>query len=210
MAPRRGLRFGLGVLLMLGLIGIVRPWTIRPIQTAPTAAFDASSYVESSWPRVLAEAHESARDVAAVLQTSPSGASAAGRPASRQSVFVKGTGVVTSLDLESRAGQALVRVEQPGPHVTVAMQVGPVLRGTALRDAVSFIRFTDFANQSDFAAVSTALNERVLSAVLGPIDRQALSGQRVSFVGAATLRQQDTGTTLVIVPVTLGVSGGHR
>jgi predicted lipoprotein len=196
--------------LLLGLVGVLRPWTIRPIETAQKPAFDAASYVESSWPRVLAEADQTARDAATVLLTSAPGSGAADASPAQQSFFVRGTGVVSRAELESRAGQALVRIDHPGPPVTVAIQVGPVLRGTALRDAVSFIRFTDFANQSDFAAVATALNERVLSTVLGPIDRQALSGRRVSFVGAATLGRQGTGTTLAIVPVTLGVTGGDR
>ena len=72
------------------------------------------------------------------------------------------------------------------PPATVAIQVGPVLRGTALRDALGFVRFTDFVNQFDFAAVANALNERVLTTVLGPVDVRGLSGQRVSFTGAVS------------------------
>ena len=50
---------------------------------------------------------------------------------------------------------------------SATVQIGPVIRGTALRDAVSFIRFNDFANQFEFAAVSNALHERVLRDVVG-------------------------------------------
>ena len=210
MARRRGLRFGLGALLILGLIGVVRPWTIRPIETAPGPLFDAASYVESSWARLLAEADGTARDVAAVFRASAPDPGGADAPPARQSLFVRGTGVVTRVDLESRAGQALVRIDGTSPTVTVAIQVGPVLRGTALRDAASFIHFTDFANQFDFAAVSNALHERVLVSVLGRVDRQALSGQPLSFVGAATVRRQGADTTVEIVPVTLSVGRGDR
>ena len=35
-----------------------------------------------------------------------------------------------------------------------AIQIGPVLRGTALRDALEFVRFTDFVNQFEFAGVA--------------------------------------------------------
>jgi predicted lipoprotein len=209
MARRKGARTGLGVLLLLGLLAVLRPWTIRPIETAPKPAFDAASYVESSWPRVLAEADQTARDAATVLQTAAPGSGAANAPAAQQSFFVRGTGIVTRVELESRVGQALVRLDGNDPAATVAIQVGPVLRGTALRDAASFIRFTDFANQFDFAAISNALNERVLATVLGRVDRQALTGQRVSFVGAATVRQ-GAETTLEIVPLTIDGGRGYR
>jgi predicted lipoprotein len=210
MTRRRGLRFGVGGLLIVGLIAVVRPWTIRPIETAPGPRFDAASYVESSWARLLAEADGTARDVAAVFQTSAPDPGAADAPPARQSLFVRGAGVVTRVDVESRAGQALVRIDGTSPPVAVVVQVGPVLRGTALRDAASFIRFTDFANQFDFAAVSNAMNERVLATVLGHVDRQALSGERVSFVGAATVRRQGAETSVEIVPVTLSVGRGNR
>ena len=37
---------------------------------------------------------------------------------------------------------------------------GPVLKGTALRDSLEFVKFGDFVNQVAFAEVATALNER--------------------------------------------------
>jgi predicted lipoprotein len=203
----RGLRIGLG-LLLLGLLAVLRPWTIRPIE-APRPAFDATSYVDASWPRVLAEADRTARDAAGVLQAFAAGDGAAGGPAARPALFVKGRGVVTRVELGSRVGQALIRLDG-APAATVAVQIGPVLRGTAVRDAASFIRFTDFANQFDFAAVSNALNDRVLSTVLERIDRQALAGQPVSFVGGATVRGHGTETSLEVTPLVIGVGRGDR
>ncbi len=114
--------------------------------------------------------------------------------------------MVTDVNLESRAGQALVRIDGSAAPATVAIQVGPVLRGTALRDALGFVRFTDFVNQFDFAAVANALNERVLTTVLGPVDVRGLSGQRVSFTGAVS-RDTRAAATLEIVPIRLAVAG---
>ena len=200
------LRAGFGALLILVVLAVLRPWTIEPIRSSATAVFDASSYVASSWPRVLREAEETAVDVTAIVGSPAPGPGSSDAPPIRTALFVKGAGVVTEVNLKSRAGYALVRLDGAAPSVTVALQVGPVLRGTALRDALSFVRFTDFANQFDFAAVANALNDWILGSVVGPVDGPGLSGQRVSFIGAAS-RNQAAGTTLEIVPVTLTVAG---
>jgi predicted lipoprotein len=208
MARSRGLRIGLFALAIGGLLAVLRPWTIEPIQTSTPPAFDAAAYAASAWPRVLREADEAAVDVSSVLQSAATGPGDVAAPPTRTALFVKGTGVVTDVNLQARAGQALVRVDGSGAApATVAIQVGPVLRGTALRDALGFVRFTDFVNQSDFAAVANALNDRVVEAVLGPVDVRGLSGQRVSFTGAAARGAQAAATTLEVVPVRLAVAG---
>ena len=87
-------------------------------------------------------------------------------------------------------------------HLHVAdLQIGPVIRGTALRDALDFIRFTDFVNQLEFAGVATALNDHVVSAVLQAAP-DLVSGAEVSFVGAVPVSG-----ALEIVPVKLAVTG---
>jgi predicted lipoprotein len=87
----------------------------------------------------------------------------------------------------------------------VAIQIGPVLRGTALRDALPFVRFTDFVNQLEFAAVANALNDRVLAEVIDGVEVDGLAGREVEFVGASPAR---SGAVVEIVPVLLGISGG--
>ena len=169
MARSGRLRVGFSAVLILGLLAVLRPWTIEPIRTSATAAFDASSYAASSWPRVLREADETAVDVTTVLQNPAPGPASSDAPPTRTALFVKGTGVVTDVNLRVARGQALVRLDggrRRRPRSP--LQVGPVLRGTALRDALGFVRFTDFVNQFDFAAVANALNDRVLGDVLGP------------------------------------------
>jgi predicted lipoprotein len=207
MARLRGLRSIVFALAIGGLLAVLRPWTIEPTQTSAPRAFDATAYAASAWPRVLREADGAAVDVSSVLQSPATGPGDAGAPPVRTAIFVKGTGVVTDVNLQSRAGQALVRLDGgvPAP-ATIAIQVGPVLRGTALRDALGFVRFTDFTNQFDFAAVANALNDRVLETVVGPVDVSGLSGQRVSFTGAVA-RDARAAATLEIVPVRLAVAG---
>src|SRR5262249_55213857 len=140
-------------------------------------AFEPLSYVASIWDsRVLPTADRSAIELKSFVgaRTSTSGARA---------VFVKGTATVDEIDRTSRVGLARLAFRW-APHSHVAdLQIGPVIRGTALRDALDFIRFTDFVNQLEFASVASALNDRVVSAALRA-SPDLVSGAEVSFVGA--------------------------
>lgn len=197
-----------GIVLVVGGLAVLRPWTVRPLRTTAPPAFDAAAYAEQAWPRILEEATRTAVDAALVRQPAANGAATAAQ--SRRALFVRVTGTLVGVDRHSRVGVARVRV--PGETAAeVTIQVGPVLRGTALRDAVSFIRFTDFANQSDFAAVSNALQDRVLRDVIPATGIDALVGTTVTVIGATALpAEAPAGVPLDIVPVAWRTIGGAR
>jgi predicted lipoprotein len=200
--PSRG---GRRIVLALAVVGAVvaalRPWTVVPIQTTAAPAFDPEKYVGSIWEsRVLPAADRAAVDVRTVGQGSSGGAAADGRPL--RAIFVKGTATVTEVDRKSLVGLARLTSGPPA-----AIQIGPVLRGTALRDALDFIQFADFVNQLEFAAVANALNARVITDVIGPLSLDDLAGREVTFVGAVAL---PAAPTLEIVPVRLRISGGPK
>ena len=200
-------RIGL-VAAAIAVLAILRPWTVRPLETAPAAAFDPEAYATKAWPRLVEEASRTAVDVAAARQTAARPVET-GAPA-RKSVFVRTTGAVTAIDRRSRVGVARLRTGD-GPEGEVGVQVGPVIRGTALRDATSFIQFNDFANQFEFAAVSNALHERVLRDVVGPVDLDALVGRQVTVIGATTMQTGGAaGAALDIIPIQLVAEGGPR
>ncbi len=46
------------------------------------------------------------------------------------------------------------------------MQIGPVIRGTTLRDVLPFIDFTAFRNQIDFAELARGLNDQAYKTAL--------------------------------------------
>jgi predicted lipoprotein len=178
----------------LALVAIIRPWTIRPLEVTRTAAFDAGTFASAVWARVQREATQTATDVSdsSILAGSPSG----------EARFVKGTGVVTAVDRQSRVGVMRVRVSSARP-AALAIQIGPVIRGTALRDATSFIRFSDFTNQFDFAGAATALNDQVLRAVVAAMPPDMLVGRTVTFVGAIGRSPVREDGAIEIVPVQL-------
>jgi predicted lipoprotein len=205
---RRGTRVALGAVVLVGALAVLRPWTIRPIDRSQPGVFDAAAYVAKAWARVLAEAERTAVDIGAVRSTP---AARDGGPApSRRSVFVKATGVVTEVDRRSRVGVAYLTSSDGTSPARIAAQVGPVLRGTAIRDAAGFIHFTDFANQSEFAAVASALNDRVLRDVLSGLDVDSLPGRTLTVIGAASLVDGAGGPPVDLVPVKVLVEGGGR
>ena len=195
--PRRpSVRVLLWIAAPIAALAILRPWTVRPLEGQKPAVFDAGGFASSAWPRLVRDA---ARTAAGVADVAP----AAGASPSHAR-FVKGTGVVAAVDRRSRVGVMLVRV--PGSSlVTVAIQIGPVIRGTALRDASGFIQFSDFTNQSEYAAAANALNESALRLAIAPVQIGALQGRTISFVGAVGRSAPREDGAIEIVPVQLEV-----
>jgi predicted lipoprotein len=185
----------LAVALTVALASCV-PWTVRPIDADQSvasgpAAASPVEYVDSIWasklvPAVLTNAVE-ARSLLDALAASPEGAARRyGHHEANGQVYylVKGEGQVTSIDTHSRVGLALVDIAPYDGRADISIQIGPVLRGTALRDATGLVHFSDFANQLQFADVANELNSRVLKTVLATLDPAQLKGRVVAFAGA--------------------------
>ena len=84
------------------------------------------------------------------------------------------------------------------------MQVGPVVFGTALRDALPVISFGDFVNQIEYAEVSRALNDRAIAAARNGLDLASLTGKTITFSGAAA--QPSGNSPLQLTPVAIAVA----
>jgi predicted lipoprotein len=98
-------------------------------------------------------------------------------------LMVRLEGVIVAADTESRA--ATIGVDAAGKGQTDAtVQIGPAMRGTAIRDALDFISFNDFTNQIDFAQFGKAFNTHVDRATLAALPRDNLVGRKVSVLGA--------------------------
>jgi predicted lipoprotein len=217
---RRATRFVTLLGLLIGMASCV-PWTVRPIDSekqgdsGSTITETPVAYIDSIWaskllPTIMRSAVET-HVLLDALTASPSGAqSRYGHCEANGPCYfvVKGEGVVTSVDTHSRVGLALVDIAPFDKRPDLSVQIGPVIRGTSLRDATGIIRFTDFTNQIQFADVGNELNNRVLKTVLAPLDREKLKGRKISFVGALSAPSTD-GPPLLreLVPVTLTPEG---
>jgi predicted lipoprotein len=197
----------IAIAVLVASLAALRPWTVVPIHTAAARTFEPAGYIASIWEsRVLPNAERNAIDLQALF-IPQSADMKVGSSGGKRAVFVKGTAKVANVDRTSRVGLArLVLRGTTGGHA-VAIQIGPVIRGTALRDALDFVRFTDFVNQLEFAAVAGALNDHVVSTVLD-VTPALTSGVEVTFIGAIPLSASTQ--TLEIVPVKLTVARGTR
>jgi len=94
--------------------------------------------------------------------------------------------VVTVLEVntESRAGYLLVEYADMPTEYAIKIAIGPVLRGTALRDSVSFIDFNQFVNQMDFAGLANELNKFGNENILRSVDVETLAGKTIEFTGS--------------------------
>jgi predicted lipoprotein len=160
------------------LLSCRAPWTVRRIADADAAGapgeggrFDAAGYVESIWE---------ARVVPAARQAIGFDEWRRGPAAAR---LVKGSGKV----LGAESGRLLVDIPPYDGRADLALDTGSAIRGTALRDALPFIQFSQFVNQVDFAKVASALDARAAKAVEAALGGRTALGATVSFAGAAAV-----------------------
>ncbi|RWP21714.1 MAG: DUF2291 family protein [Mesorhizobium sp.] len=92
-------------------------------------------------------------------------------------------GKIVAANTQSRAATMDVDADDDG-KADARVQIGPAMRGTALRDSLDFIQFNDFTNQIDFAQFGKAFNIHADKAVLSKLPREALEGRSVRVVGA--------------------------
>mgnify|MGYP002625515338 CR=1 FL=1 len=192
-------------------------WTIRPLeskQQTPAASsqqFNADAYVDSIWQgKVVPTILDKAVDLSAVLTALDADVEAAkkqygsGDAGGAMHFIVKGAGRVSRVDSRSQNRTITVTLPNYKGKTEVAIQIGPVFRGTALRDAVGFIQFNQFVNQLQFADVSNKLNDRVTTTVVQDFDLATVQDKQVSFYGAFTLSNQ---SKIIITPVRLEAGG---
>ncbi|HWM60207.1 MAG TPA: DUF2291 domain-containing protein [Pseudonocardia sp.] len=149
--------------------------------------FDAAGYVDGIWAtQVLPTVSEKAVDAGTLLPAIEADPAAAGAQYGRQAgtgspfaYLISGTGTVTALDTAKPSGPLTVQVGER----TVYIATGPVLAGTALRDAMG-IDFSQFTNQLDYADVATQLNDRAKTDVIGKLDKATVVGKTIRFTGA--------------------------
>lgn len=169
-------------------------------------SFDAKAYVEGLWDDTLIPyARERAvefSDLISALRADEAGASlkhgvrqvAEGAPFN---FITRGEAVVLATQTASRAGTATLDIDGDGASDAL-LQIGPVFKGTSIRDSLPFVSFDDFVNQLDYATLSNEMNAKVRDQVYAGFDPAAAVGRNVSFYGFFTFER---GTPVLITPV---------
>ena len=113
------------------------------------------------------------------------------------------SGKIVAANTQSRA--ALIDVDTNGDcSADAQVQIGPVIRGTAIRDSLDFVNFNDFTNQIDFAQFGKAFNTHLNGKVLNTVPRENLVGKQAQVLGAFPL---PAGAALPLVtPLTIEVT----
>ncbi len=110
------------------------------------------------------------------------------------------SGQIVAANTDTRAATAQIDIDGDGA-ADAKVQLGPVIRGTALRDVLAFISFSDYSDQIEFASLSRALNTRAYEETLAAFPREDLVGRTVTVLGAFTLR--DAAAEVLVTPAAL-------
>ncbi|MCO6409448.1 DUF2291 family protein [Hoeflea alexandrii] len=110
------------------------------------------------------------------------------------------SGRIVSAKLDTRARVAELDIDGDG-SADVTVQLGPVIRGNALRDIAPFYNFDDFRDQIEFAKLGRALNDQVSAMVQLP--EGDLVGRRMAFTGVTPLKKADE--AVLVTPISVDV-----
>ncbi|MET0372696.1 MAG: DUF2291 domain-containing protein [Rhizorhabdus sp.] len=183
----------------------------KAIRGRRSGDLDPTAYVGRLWAKQAVPALDAAAVPLPVLMSAMSrDLDAAGRSYGRRAgedsawtFVVKGSGRISSVDTTSPHGHIMVALGSDQGGREVQIQLGPVVEGSAVRDALPFVSFDDFADQLSFADVGRALTSRALAGVR-PIAAQLQAGQVVSFTGVVNVR--DARDPLIVTPTALVVA----
>jgi predicted lipoprotein len=120
---------------------------------------------------------------------------------------VKGTARILSVDTSSSNGFVIVDFAPFDGQADCQVSIGPVISGTklAIRDIQDSISINDFLNQTEFARLAGALNNKVRDTVVNDIDFSQCIGREAEILGAFTYYGK--GSVIDIIPVRISFSG---
>jgi predicted lipoprotein len=198
-------------------------------KTVEEEAFDPQAYVEGIWDSQLMPAFQ---DGAVELSTifSEMKVDADGKAPKEDLIgvaekyglitvgeahvyMVKGTGTIVNVNTESSIGTAEIALDGYDGMIKALLYIGTRIPSdeSSVRDAVGFISFGDFKEQTEYGKVASQINKHVLTTVLEPLDRENLVGKTISFKGSFTIRTfnlvQIDVSEILIVPVEIEVEG---
>jgi len=180
---------GVALVVLVAAVLSTKVVTIEDAEAAESVGrFDPVEYADARFDsEIVPQIQTEAVDLATLLGDLENGADEAefGQTPGAGSAYsfpVEFTGVAGAPN-----GSILpVTVEGVPAGVTVQVQIGPAINGTALRDVTGTVSFNEFTNQLEFQEVATEFNNRVRADALSAVDPAQLEGKTVHVVGAYT------------------------
>lgn len=209
---KRAIRTLVVSLLIVGaaVVSGIYGFTYVPIQRAEeimlSGEFDPAAFVEGIWENSLIPAiEEGAVDLPLVLgriRVDENGFTSKENliPVTKEYglitvgeahvYMVKGQGQVMRIDTSSSIGTLELSLDEYNGPIEVIFYIGPRIPSdeSSVRDAVGFINFGDFKEQTEYGRVAAEINRRISKLVLEPLDKADLEGKRIRFYGAFMIR----------------------
>lgn len=113
---------------------------------------------------------------------------------------ITGEGRVVEANLTSRARTAKVDTDGDGA-ADLTLQLGPVIKGSSLRDVAPFYRFGDFRDQIEFAKLARALNDRATAGLV--VLTGDLVGKTVGFTGTLDVKTASDAWLVTVITLTV-------
>lgn len=173
-------------------------------------AFSASDSVTELWESAVANIEEKAVDLPAFLTEANGDLKSLADKYGKYSMgntgtisySVKGSGTVTEVNQEKKAGYMTVTLDGYSGSETIRIQIGSIYKGSSTRDTLDIVNYGDYTNQEEWAAISQELHAKIDEAVVKAADPASLQGKSISFVGTFTADSDDD---LLITAVRLDV-----
>jgi len=212
------------IMIVLGTTGC-KPWTIVKNETKEDDGsikvyfsnddFDADAFARDIWDNQLVSYYDiKKQDLGFILESLKDDDTATGNEygigsnetGSSWSFIIDGTVKILEVDTESRAGTMLVDVQPYDGIADAIIQIGPVIKGTTIRDTLESIKLDDFNNQVEFASISKAFNTLVMEKVIMDKDYHGEVNRELYILGAFTYSDPNE---ILITPIQIGAQEGN-
>lgn len=205
--------YTLAAVVVLALVGyFIWPYAFTVVsieqveEKARSEAFDPISYVDTQWStKIIPTIIDQSKDLKMVLAEMEPGAD--GKAPKNELIkvaekyglitvgeahayMVKGEGVISKVDTSKSIGLMTVTLDDYAGPIQVNLYIGTRIPSdeTSVRDAVGFISFGDFKEQTEYGKVASEINKRVNAEVLSSLAKDQIEGKRVTFYGTMMIR----------------------
>ena len=207
------LSLALATMLALGGCKIIKTPTAEEAAEAASGGFNPARQVAGIWDsKVIPFLETRAGPFQEVAALSKSDLDAAAEKYGHKekegsapwTFAAKVSGTIVKAETTSRAGYLDTDVDGDG-KADVRIQIGPVIKGTAIRDSLDFVNFNEFKNQIQWAEFGKAFNVHINGLTLEKLSRDGLEGKKVEALGAYPL--PSAGQPALFTPATITIGG---
>lgn len=191
------------LLIVGGVTSTILPLDEKGNVIRADMASEDGNYLDSHWDAMMSEVGEKAVNLQELLNAASDLSQVSDEYKANSNCFiVEGSGKITEANTESQAGYLVISLDGYSGMYSVQIQVGPVFKGTAFRDSLTCIGFSDFDNQMEWRSLSGEITEKIYQEVLSSQEANFAVGNTVNFKGCFTSGSSDT---ISIQPVELEV-----